>query len=85
MSDITASATARLQAAFCQALSLPPDVDYNSLAYASTKGWDSVAHMALIAEIESAFDIMLSTDDVIGMSNFQIARETVARHGVVFD
>ena len=40
--------------------------------------------MALVAEIENTFDIMFSTDDVIGMSTFAIAKETVARHGVAF-
>jgi acyl carrier protein len=83
--SIANSATNRLKDAFSQALLLPPDMDYDSLAYASTPGWDSVAHMALIAGIEAAFDIMLSTDDVIGMSSFQIAKETVARHGVTFE
>jgi hypothetical protein len=40
--------------------------------------------MALISEIETAFDIMLTTDDVIGMSSFPKAREIVARNGVDF-
>jgi acyl carrier protein len=74
----------RLKQAFVVVLNLPAEADFNGLAYASTPGWDSVAHMALVAEIEAAFDIMFSTDDVIGMSTFQIARETVARHGVSF-
>lgn len=73
---------ARLQKAFAEVLCLPPETDYDSLAYASTPGWDSVAHMALVAEIEATFDIMFSTDDVLGMSNFAVAKETVARHGV---
>ena len=72
----------RLKNAFAQALNLPPGTDFEGLAYAVTPGWDSVAHMALVAEIETAFDIMLSTDEVIGMSSFQVAKETVARHGV---
>lgn len=72
----------RLKHAFTQSLNLPPGTDFEGLAYGSTQGWDSVAHMALVAEIEAAFDIMLSTDDVIGMSSFGVARETVARHGI---
>ncbi len=38
--------------------------------------------MALVAAIESAFDIMLDTDDVIDMSNFAKAREIVTKYGV---
>lgn len=72
----------RLKNAFTQSLNLPPGTDFEGLAYGSTQGWDSVAHMALVAEIEAAFDIMLSTDDVIGMSSFAVAKDTVARHGI---
>ena len=38
--------------------------------------------MALVAEIENSFDIMLDTDQVIGMSSFAKAVETVAAHGI---
>lgn len=75
----------KLKNAFVEALHLSPDEDFESLAYGQTQGWDSVAHMSLIAEIETAFDIMLSTDDVIGMSNFQKAEAIVARNGVAFE
>jgi acyl carrier protein len=55
------------------------------MAYGQTTGWDSVAHMSLISEIETEFDIMLATDDVIGMSSFRKAKEIIARNGVSFD
>jgi acyl carrier protein len=59
----------QLKNAFSQALGLPPVVAYESLAYGSTQGWDSVAHMGLVAEIENSFDIMLATDDVRSSRN----------------
>lgn len=73
---------AQLQAAFVEALGLPADVDVTTTAYRVTRQWDSVAHMQLIAAIESTFDLMLDTDDVIGMSSYQRAREIVGKHGV---
>ena len=36
--------------------------------------------MALVAEIEAAFDIMLETDDIIDMSSFAKAKEIVAKY-----
>ena len=72
----------KLKNAFVNALRVSPDSDFESMAYGQTPGWDSVAHMALISEIETAFDIMLSTDDVIGMSSFPKAKEIIARNGV---
>jgi hypothetical protein len=38
--------------------------------------------MMLVGEIESAFDVMLDTQDVIGMSSYSLAREILKRHGV---
>ena len=72
-----------LKQAFCEGLGVEAsDVDWENLAYRGIPEWDSVAHMAVIAEIEDAFDIMIETDDVIGMSTFPIAREIVAKYGV---
>lgn len=72
----------KLQAAFVEALGVDGTVDFESLTYRGIKAWDSVAHMQLIAAIEAAFDLMLDTDDVIGMSSFAKAKEIVAKHGV---
>jgi len=63
----------RLQEAFQTALDLPADTDWSSLAYAQHEHWDSLGHMALVAEIEEAFDIMMDTDDVIALSSYPVA------------
>ncbi len=73
----------KLQQAFIDALGLDGDAtDWANLKYRGIPEWDSVAHMQLVAEIEDAFDIMLETDDVIGMSSFTVAREILAKYGV---
>lgn len=74
----------KLTMVFSESLGLASDVVTDDLQYSSS-GWDSVGHMALIAAIERAFDIMLDTDDVIGMSSFGKAKEIVAKHGITFD
>jgi len=74
-----------LKSTFVDVIGVDPASDFNELVYGSTVGWDSVAHMALIAAIEGAFDIMLPTDDVIDMSSFAKAKEIVAKHGVSLD
>lgn len=45
-------------------------------------GWDSVAHMVLMATLEETFDIMLDTDDVIDFSSFEKGREILRRYDV---
>lgn len=72
----------RLVAAFSEALRIPEAEVQDDLAYATHKHWDSIAHMSLIAAIDSAFDIMLDTDDVIDMSSFAKAKEIVRKYGV---
>jgi acyl carrier protein len=75
-------AESKLRAAFVESLGIPADTELEGLTYRGIKQWDSVAHMQLVAAIESAFDLMLETDDVLGMSSYGKAQEIVRKHGV---
>jgi len=70
----------RLRQTFSEALAIAPEQVVDTLRFNTIPQWDSVAHMALVAAIESAFDIMLDTDDVIDMSSFAKAQEIVDRY-----
>ncbi len=74
----------KLVKAFSDSLGIEPEKVTDNLSYGSSR-WDSVAHMALVAAIESAFDIMMSTDDIVNMSSFARAREFMGKHGITFD
>lgn len=74
----------RLRNTFVEALGLDANSDFESLTYGSTQEWDSVAHMSLIAGIESNFNVSLDVDDVIGLGSFTKAREILEKHGVSF-
>ena len=78
-------ASSELKAAFTETIGLAPDTDFDSVAYGKTAGWDSVAHMALISAIESKFDIMLDTEDVIGLSSYPEAKKILAKYSLAFD
>jgi acyl carrier protein len=71
-----------LQQAFVDALDVPADVDWESLAYRGIEQWDSVAHMRLVAEIEDVFDVMIETDDVIDMSSYPKVKTILTKYGV---
>lgn len=75
--------TARLKKAFSDALDLAQEKITDELSYGS-ETWDSVAHMALIASIESEFDIMMETDDVIDLSSFKKSKEILKKYDVKF-
>lgn len=75
----------RMIKCFEQALGVPADQVTDSLAYNSIKQWDSVAHMALVAALETEFDIMLDTDDILAMGSVAVARQILQKYGVVFE
>jgi acyl carrier protein len=70
----------KLRQVFSESLSLPLAEVVDSLRYSEAAAWDSVAHMALVASIEDAFDIMLDAEDVIDMSSFAKAKEIVLKY-----
>lgn len=72
----------RLAEVFIRALELPADTEVTSLAYAKHEHWDSVGHMALVAELEAVYGVMLDTDDVLNLSNYDAAVDTLRRLGV---
>jgi acyl carrier protein len=74
----------KLRACFTDTFELPDDYDVEALTYRGVEEWDSVAHMALVAEIENVFDVMLETNDVLDMSSWPKAVEILEKHGVAF-
>ena len=74
----------KLRQAFASSLNLDDSQVNEQLQYSSSVGWDSIAHMALVAALDSAFDIMLDTEDIIDMSSFGKAREILSKYGVKF-
>lgn len=74
----------KLREIFAEALGIELAQVTDELMYNSIPEWDSIAHMALISEIDDAFDTMLDTDDVLDMSTFAKAKEILAKYDVVF-
>jgi len=72
----------RLVQCYVRGLGMAADQVTAELAYNSRREWDSVGHMALVAELEATFDLMLDTDEIIGLSSVAKAVELLAKHGV---
>ncbi|WP_320128722.1 acyl carrier protein [uncultured Sphaerochaeta sp.] len=70
--------------AFKQALQLDDSVNIEALNYRDS-GWDSVAHMVIMATLEDSFDIMMDTDDVIDFSSFKKGKEILGKYDVEFN
>lgn len=67
---------------FAAALDLPAGTNIEALEIGVNPEWDSVAHMALVAELENRFGISLETDDLVAMSSFAASIEILKRYGV---
>jgi acyl carrier protein len=74
----------KLKEVFVGALGIDESQVTDELTYNSIPEWDSVAHMALVAEIDDIFDTMLDTDDVLDLSSFAKAKEILAKYDVTF-
>ena len=64
---------------------LREDLDESALRqleYQGIKECDSVGHMALIANVEDTFGIMMDMEDVIGFSSFQVGIGILAKYGI---
>jgi acyl carrier protein len=76
----------KLDRAFRTGLGLGDEFDLGDTAYGRTDAWDSIAHMQLVAAIETAFGIMMDTDDVVAMSSYRDARRILRdNHGLDLD
>ncbi len=74
-----------LKGAFVEALGLPAGFDVTALEYRAIPEWDSLAHLGLVTTVETTFDVMLDTDDVLDLDSFVACVEILERHGVHFD
>ena len=60
--------------AFVQALGVKKEELGESLVYRRNENWDSVGHMDLVVRLEEAFDISISSPDVMALNTYERAR-----------
>lgn len=72
----------KLDGAFRRALELDQSVEPSGLTYRSVPQWDSIGHITLIAELESTYDVMFSSEDVVALSSYARAVELLKANGV---
>lgn len=65
---------------FSTALEIPINEITDDLAYNQDPRWDSTAHMILIAQLESEFEVMFDIDDIIDMSSFLQAKLILTKY-----
>jgi len=54
----------------------------NDFNFGIAPGWDSFAHMELIAQLEDEFDIMFETDDITHFLGYENGKKILAKYGI---
>jgi len=52
--------------------------------YQSIPLWDSIGHMAMVASLEEAFDVVLEMDDIIDFSSYNKGIEILTKYNIHF-
>ena len=73
-----------LYKSFAEALQIDISSISDELKYQSITEWDSIAHMVLINEIETNFNVIIETDDVIDLSSVAKAKEILSKYNIIF-
>ena len=47
--------------------------------------WDSFTHLTLISELESVFDIILKSDDILHFGGYENGKKILSKYGVKFE
>ena len=71
--------------AFRSAFELEENADLSALEYMSIEDWDSIGHMALMSELEDAFDITIKTEDLIQFESYKQGTEILSRYSIDFN
>ena len=70
----------KYNAAFIEAFELEEEYNLRDLKYQSIDEWDSIGHMALMAELESNFQITIATEDLIEFESYVQGVEILERY-----
>lgn len=62
-------------------LRLDPASISDESAMRNTPGWDSLAHMNLVMEVEATYDVRLSMDDIVTASTVAGLRSVLQAQG----
>ena len=75
----------KYNSAFYESFDLDQSVDLNTLKYQSIDEWDSIGHMTLMNELEDAFGITISTDDLIQFESYLQGPDILKRYDIIIE
>lgn len=64
----------KLHEVFRAVMNLQPDAEVSDLRQLNTPGWDSLAHVSLVAAVESEFGIAIDIEDSLDLTSYQAVK-----------
>jgi acyl carrier protein len=71
---MTEQSEQKLGDGFRAVMNLESGTDVSTLRQLSTPGWDSLAHVSLVAAIESEFGIAIDIEDSLELTSYQAVK-----------
>jgi acyl carrier protein len=78
---MTQESERKLAEMFRAVLSLGPDSDVTGARQLSTPAWDSLAHVSLVAAVESEFGISIDIADSLALTSYRAVRLYIEERG----
>lgn len=69
---------------FCNALEIDKSQVSEELTYQGIPEWDSISHMMLINEMESAFTIEIQPEHILEINSFGKAKTILSQYDISF-
>jgi len=67
---------------FVRVFSVPVESLNEGFTFKNIPQWDSVAHLALISELEDTFDVMYDSEDILHYGSYLNGIEILKKYGV---
>jgi acyl carrier protein len=71
-----------LQEVIAKAFGITPNEITDELEYQSIPEWDSVSHLVLVTELETAYGISIEMEDVLTMGSVAKIKELLKKYNV---
>jgi acyl carrier protein len=72
----------RVASIFAEVLGIPPESISDETSPENTPKWDSLNAMNLVVALEGAFNVRLSTKEIVSMRTVGIARKVLRAKGI---
>jgi len=84
MSKMSSNADEKLKDILAKVLLIDKNKISGDMSRKSVEEWDSMAHLMLVSEIESAFEVAMSDDDIMEIQTVGDIKKILKNLGVTF-